>query len=284
MGKRMKLLLIFIAIMLALLIAINEYVLFKIDSIEFHNWFNDSLFYSISLILWAVFLPLIYSVVKKTKGKKKVFILSQFFVLSFIISIIHQVLANVIFYSILFLKDELLSEQSLLHQFRELVLTGMFMRLIESIIITSLFYVISSNEVHIRNFIASYWPKLYKLIVDQKDVIQVITIKEKGTMISLDVNKIMYFESSGNYIEIHNEDKTYLLRQTMSRLLTELDPITFIRVHRSYILNINFIEHVSYIKNSEYRINLNDSTQITSSRNYKLNIKSLLKLKRIPLD
>jgi len=144
-----------------------------------------------------------------------------------------------------------------------------------------LFYVLSNNEKQIRNFVASHWPKLYNSIIDENNFIKIINVKEKGALITLNLSDILFFNSSGNYIEIHHISKKYLIRQTLSSLLLKLDPQTFLRVHRFSVVNVNFIENVTYIKNGEYQIFLKDTSKITSSRNFKEDIKNKLKLKEI---
>ncbi|MGZ0014924.1 LytR/AlgR family response regulator transcription factor [Yeosuana sp. AK3] len=209
------------------------------------------------------------------------YVIFQVLLFSFIISVFHQICSNLIFYVALYFKDSSVLVQSLITVFWELILTGMFIRVIESIVITLFLYVISNNEKKIRSFIASHWPKFYDFIIDKKGLIQIIKIKEKGTIVSLNVDDIVWFSSSGNYIKIHHLRKTYLLRQTMASLLSQLDSQMFLRVHRSSIINIDFIEQINYMKNGEYKIILKDNSEITSSRNFKEGIRNKLKLEDI---
>lgn len=281
MSKKIQKILILTAFILSIIIYINQFILFKINPKNFENWFNDSLYYSISILLWSIFFPILYSIIKKFKTKKKVYLIIQILTFSFIVSLFHQICSNLIFYAFVYIKNSYLSSDPFIVFFKELILTGIFVRAIESIVITFLLYILSNNEKQIRNFVASHWPKLYQSIIDKKNHIKIINIKEKGTILALDINDIMWFNSSGNYIEIHHTTKKYLIRKTFATLLLQLDPQTFIRVHRSSIVNIDFIEKIDYIKNGEYRITLKDNLTITSSRNFKEDIKNKLKLKDI---
>jgi len=281
MEKKIQKLLICIAIGLSFIIYLNQFILFKLNPKDFQNWNNDSLFYSISIILWSIIFPILYNFIKRFKKNQKVYVILQVLLFSFIISIIHQICSNLIFYVVLYFKNKDVSIQFLTTPFWGLILTGIFIRVIESIVITIFLYIVSNNEKQIRNFISSHWPRFYDFIIDKKGLIQIIKIKEKGTMVSLNVSEIMWFNSSGNYIEIHHLKKTYLIRQTMSSLILQLDSQIFLRVHRSYIININFIEQIDYIKNGEYKIILKDNSEITSSRNFKEDIQIKLKLKNI---
>ncbi len=77
-----------------------------------------------------------------------------------------------------------------------------------------------------------------------------------GTLIQFRVNrkviqlcdsKINYFESLGDYVKIYAEDKMFTTREKISKLEDRL-PDTFIRVHRSYIINTLKIESFNTTK------------------------------------
>ncbi len=58
-------------------------------------------------------------------------------------------------------------------------------------------------------------------------------------------NEILYLESDANYVTIHLAgDKKIMVRFTMSEFLEQLDKKLFIRVHRSYVINIKMVDNV----------------------------------------
>jgi two-component system LytT family response regulator len=60
-----------------------------------------------------------------------------------------------------------------------------------------------------------------------------------------------------------------MVRQTLSAMESQLDPRTFLRVHRSAIVNVDRIKELHPLFNGEHSIVLEDGTKLTLSRNYK---------------
>ncbi|MFC4872773.1 LytR/AlgR family response regulator transcription factor [Negadavirga shengliensis] len=63
---------------------------------------------------------------------------------------------------------------------------------------------------------------------------------------------IHYFSSDGDYVSIHTAEKEYLKLSTMNFFENSLDPNDFVRIHRSYIVNVSEITKIeSYQKDSQ---------------------------------
>lgn len=69
-----------------------------------------------------------------------------------------------------------------------------------------------------------------------------ISIKADGGLIDLDVRKILFAQSYGNYVKIFTPGKTYLASMTTNELEASLPTEQFLRVHKSYIVAVNKIE------------------------------------------
>ena len=106
-----------------------------------------------------------------------------------------------------------------------------------------------------------------------------IKIVEKGWDIFIDYADIVMLESNGNYCKIHLASKFYLYKKTMKELNQLLSSLEFLRIHRSFILNLNHIINVKYLGKSEYEFELSNSTKISSGRSYSNVIKNYLSLK-----
>ena len=85
-----------------------------------------------------------------------------------------------------------------------------------------------------------------------------------------------WVEAEGNYVSIHTGKKSYLLRETISSLESQLDPKKFIRIHRSSIVNINRIKELQPWSHGEYHVILQDGTQLTLSRSYREKLQAAL--------
>ena len=96
-----------------------------------------------------------------------------------------------------------------------------------------------------------------------------LVIKAGGRIYFLDTAEIDWIEAEGNYVSVHSAKKSHLLRETISSLESQLDPKKFVRIHRSSIVRLDFIQELQPWFHGEYRVILNDGTQLTLSRNHR---------------
>jgi two-component system LytT family response regulator len=93
-----------------------------------------------------------------------------------------------------------------------------------------------------------------------------VLIRDGANVHVLPVDKIDYVEAQDDYVAFKSEGKQFLKDQTLSALEGTLDPARFVRIHRSYILNIDRIARVElYAKDSRVVI-LNDGRKLPVSR------------------
>ena len=95
----------------------------------------------------------------------------------------------------------------------------------------------------------------------------------KTPIYSLPVKDILWIDAAGDYMCVHTEKNTHILRQTMKQLEAFLDPKIFIRSHRSTIVNINFVDKFCSQLNGEYYLVLVNSKELKVSRSYKERVK-----------
>jgi len=96
-----------------------------------------------------------------------------------------------------------------------------------------------------------------------------LVIKSGGRIYFLETNEIDWIEAEGNYVSVHSGKKSHLLRETISSLESQLDPRKFVRIHRSSIVRIDRIQELQPWFHGEYRVILQNGTQLTLSRNYR---------------
>lgn len=96
-----------------------------------------------------------------------------------------------------------------------------------------------------------------------------LVIKASGRIYFLETSEIDWIEAEGNYVSVHSAKKSHLLRETISSLEAQLDPKKFLRIHRSSIVRIDRIQELQPWFHGEYRIILQNGTQLTLSRNYR---------------
>jgi len=103
-----------------------------------------------------------------------------------------------------------------------------------------------------------------------------LVIKMNGHVFFIKADEIDWLEAEGNYVRLHAGKESYLLRDTISALESQLDPKRFIRVHRSAIVNIDRITELQPWFHGEYRIILSEGVQLTLSRTYREKLHDLL--------
>jgi len=91
------------------------------------------------------------------------------------------------------------------------------------------------------------------------------------------VEKLDFVEAQEDYVALRSEGKTVLKQQTISSLEESLDPARFVRVHRSYIVNLERVARVEpYGKNSKIAV-LSTGDKLAVSRSGYARLEELLK-------
>lgn len=84
----------------------------------------------------------------------------------------------------------------------------------------------------------------------------------------LAVEKVDWIEAARNYVNLHAGAESYLLRSTIEGLSQKLDPSKFLRANRSQIVNVERIRELQPWFHGEYKIILDDGTEVSWSRRY----------------
>ena len=93
-----------------------------------------------------------------------------------------------------------------------------------------------------------------------------IVVKDGTRVQIIPVAKLDYVESQDDYIELASGGKKYLKQQTISSLEASLDPKSFVRVHRSCIVNLERVSRLEpYGKDTHVAI-LSDGARLPVSR------------------
>ena len=103
-----------------------------------------------------------------------------------------------------------------------------------------------------------------------------MVIKSSGRVVLLKVDDIDWIDAAGNYVKIHAGSETHMLRETMSRLESRLDPERFLRIHRSTIVNLERIRELQQQFHGDYLVILKGGQRLTLSRSYRERVQSLL--------
>ena len=97
-----------------------------------------------------------------------------------------------------------------------------------------------------------------------------LVVKSAGTTRFLRVADIDWIEGAGVYVNLHVGGKELLYRAALNELADCLDPVRFVRVHRSAIVNIDSILELQPISHGEFEIVLKDGHRSRVSRTYRV--------------
>jgi two-component system LytT family response regulator len=93
-----------------------------------------------------------------------------------------------------------------------------------------------------------------------------IVVKEGPRVHVIPSGKLDYAEAQDDYVSLRSEGRSWLKQQTISSLATALDPRRFLRVHRSYLVNVDRIVRIDPNTKDTWIAVLTDGSQIPVSR------------------
>lgn len=95
-----------------------------------------------------------------------------------------------------------------------------------------------------------------------------IVIRDSGSAIVIPEAEIDWIDAAGDYMCIHTNDRTHIMRGTVKELVSTLDSHIFKRIHRSTIVNIERIQSIQSMSKGDYIILLTCGERLKVSRNY----------------
>jgi DNA-binding LytR/AlgR family response regulator len=117
-----------------------------------------------------------------------------------------------------------------------------------------------------------------KDLPQDKEYLERISVKTGQKLDVLMIKDIMFLQSNGDYVSIYSRENVYLKEQTMKYFEKNLPPKQFIRIHRSYIVNIDFISSIQSYKKNQFIVKLNNNYELKASQTgYKL-LKEILSI------
>ena len=96
-----------------------------------------------------------------------------------------------------------------------------------------------------------------------------LPVKQGNKTILINPQEISYILASGYYAEIYVEDKKYLLRETLNNLDEFLDNQRFFRIHRSAIVNLDFVKEIVHSEYAEVDVRMKDNKLLRISKSHK---------------
>lgn len=131
------------------------------------------------------------------------------------------------------------------------------------------------NELRIREFGRSVLQMLTARSQTRRYLDRLV-VKSGGTTRFIRVADIEWIEGAGVYVNLHVAGKELLYRSALNELAGRLDPMRFVRVHRSTIVNIDSVLELQPISHGEFEIILKDGHRSRVSRTYRVQLEKRL--------
>ncbi|MFK8013065.1 MAG: LytTR family DNA-binding domain-containing protein [Marinicellaceae bacterium] len=240
--KLLYTLLSFIFLIAALLFT-NDYLTSIIFNKQFH--LQETLLFKIPIIL-LVIPTLIYTSRSTIKHSKEINIIKLLYVLV-PLTILHVLMASYIiqFVSLNFLNSPFTFAQLIQSKFTQdfvfILTTYGLMYLIAR------YYYLNLTHTHNKT----------------------ISIKTGTRIDIINIDDIDWIAAETPYIAIWEDEKKYLYHSTLHKILKQLNHPSFVRIHRTTIVNLNKISTITSRLNGDYDIHLYNRTQLRLSRTYR---------------
>jgi two-component system LytT family response regulator len=104
-----------------------------------------------------------------------------------------------------------------------------------------------------------------------------LALKERGRIRLINVSDIRWIAAAGVYVTVHTAQDQYLHREILGRLEAQLDPRQFIRIHRSHIVNLDFVHELMQDAHGDYAVVVKDAPPLKVSRMYRPRLEERLR-------
>jgi two-component system LytT family response regulator len=102
-----------------------------------------------------------------------------------------------------------------------------------------------------------------------------VAIKVEGKILFINLCDVVAVQADGKCVLLQQNASSYLLRESIAVVAERLQTHGFIRIHRSVLVNISFVEEIRPLSTGEYCLRVEGGKEYTVTRTYKTNLKSL---------
>jgi two-component system LytT family response regulator len=122
------------------------------------------------------------------------------------------------------------------------------------------------QKLTMKQFPTNQTENILKSIDNQDNRIQRVVVKNNNQIEVIPVEQIIYIESADDYVMLHTSGGKFLKQKTMKYFEDHLDNELFIRVHRSFIIQVSHISRIEPYSKDTYLIVLKNNSKIPLSR------------------
>lgn len=109
-------------------------------------------------------------------------------------------------------------------------------------------------------------PPLKQLVSQHQQQAQRILLRERGQTIAIPFEELLYAEAQDDYVVLHTAARSWMKTQTLSELEQQLPATQFVRVHRSYMLNLQALESLQKLSKDSHQAVVQGGKTVPVSR------------------
>jgi len=125
------------------------------------------------------------------------------------------------------------------------------------------------QQIQFQNAQTTVFKNLLAEVNQEKKYLKRMMVNLGSRFFFVKTNEIAFIEAEEKYAKLHTEKESYLIRETMNNLEQRLDSEKFARVHRSCIVNLDFIKELHSASHGDFQIVLKTGAQLTGSRRFR---------------
>ena len=103
-----------------------------------------------------------------------------------------------------------------------------------------------------------------------------LAVRNRGKIHVIRIDDIDWLETAGNYVRLHVAGTAHLYRGSLNNFESRLDPLRFVRIHRSVVVNIDRVTQLEPSFRREYVVALHDGTRLTLTSPYRRRLEEIV--------
>lgn len=131
---------------------------------------------------------------------------------------------------------------------------------------------LKQNRSKRQNWYSALLAKEYERIKADRENEVSFEVTSKGSTKIIFPEEILFAEADGNYVQLYTSTNKYLYRTSLINLSTKLSSSPFLRIHRTVVINTDYIESINYSGNNEFKVIMINGMEFKSGRSYKESI------------
>ena len=102
--------------------------------------------------------------------------------------------------------------------------------------------------------------------LDRDRPLKRLFVRTRGRIVPVAIEDVIRFEARDDYVAIHTEADRHLAALRMGELEQLIDPDRFVRIHRSHIVNLDYVEAIAPHQSGRLQVTMRDGTRLFASR------------------